>query len=99
MFGSLLRLFRTTRRNAVLFTLCMDLENFFEGDTLILVTDTEAVFKALNREENARFIREALSELGVFSHEVRLKPRGESKWESAERRLKENFKGIDIDIK
>ena len=99
VFGSLLRLFRTTRRNAVLFTLCMDLENFFEGDTLILVTDTEAVFKALNREENARFIREALSELGVFSHEVRLKPRGESKWESAERRLKENFKGIDIDIK
>ena len=50
-------------------------------------------------ETGVRFIREALAELGVFSHEVRLKPRGESKWESAERRLKENFKGIDIDIK
>ena len=99
VFGNLLKLFRTTRRNAVLFTLCMDLESSFEGDTLILTTDTDAVFKALNREENARFIREALAELGVLSHEVRLKPRGESKWESAERRLRENFKGIDIDIK
>lgn len=99
VFANLLKLFRTTRRNAVLFTLCMDLESAFEGDTLILYTDTEAVFKALNREENARFIREALAELGVFSHEVKLKPKGESKWESAERRLRENFKGIDIDIK
>ena len=99
VFGRLLKLFRTTRRNAVLFTLCMDLESSFEGDTLILYTDTEAVFKALNRPENSRFISEALSSLGVFSHEVKFKPKGESKWESAERRLKENFKGIDIDIK
>ena len=99
VFGSLLKSFRTTRRNAVLFTLCMDLESSFEGDTLILSTETDAVFKALNRAENARFIREALADLGVFAFEVRLKPKGESKWESAERRLKENFKGIDIDIK
>lgn len=99
MFGNLLKLFRTTRRNAVLFTLCMDLESSFEGDELILYTDTDAVFKALNREENARFIREALAELGVFSFQVKLKPKGESKWESAERKLRENFKGIDIDIK
>ena len=99
VFGSLLKSFRTTRRNAVLFTLCMDLESSFEGDTLILSTETDAVFKALNREENARFIREALADLGVFAFEVRLKPKGESKWESAERRLKENFKGIEIDIK
>ena len=99
VFGKLLKLFRTTRRNAVLFTLCMDLDSAFEGDELILYTDTDAVFKALNREENARFIREALAELGVFSHQVRLRPKGESKWESAERRLRENFKGIDIDVK
>ncbi len=99
VFAKLLRAFRTTRRNAVLFTLCMDLESAFEGDTLILYTDTQAVLKALNREENSRFIREALADFGVFSFEVRFKPKGESKWESAERRLKENFKGIDIDIK
>lgn len=99
VFAGLLRLFRTTRRNAVLFTLCMDLESAFEGDKLILYTQTDAVYKALNREENAKFIREALAELNVYSFEVRFKAAGEDKWESAERRLKENFKGIDIDIK
>lgn len=99
VFANLLKLFRTTRRNAVLFTLCMDLESAFEGDKLILYTQTDAVYKALNREENARFIREALAELNVFSFEVKFKQAGEDKWESAERRLKENFKGIDIDIK
>lgn len=99
VFAGLLRLFRTTRRNAVLFTLCMDLESAFEGDKLILYTQTDAVYKALNREENAKFIREALAELNVYSFEVRFKAASEDKWESAERRLKENFKGIDIDIK
>ena len=64
-----------------------------------MYTDTEAVYRALSREENSRTISEALADLGVFSHEVRLRPKGESKWESAERRLRENFKGIDIDIK
>lgn len=99
VFGKFLRAFRTTRRNAVLFTLCMDLESAFEGDTFVMYTTAEAVFKALQREENARFISETLAELGVFSHEVRLKPKGEDKYESAERRLKENFKGTDINIK
>ena len=98
-FANLLKLFRTTRRNAVLFTLCMDLDSAFEGDKFIMYTDTEAVYRALSREENSRTISEALADLGVFSHEVRLRPKGESKWESAERRLRENFKGIDIDIK
>ncbi|MGN0814089.1 MAG: DNA polymerase III subunit gamma/tau [Candidatus Coproplasma sp.] len=99
VFGKFLRLFRTTRRNAVLFTLCMDLESTFEGDKIIFYTDSDAVFKPLTREDNARYISQALAELGVFSHEVRLKPKEEDKYQSAERRLKENFKGFDIDIK
>jgi DNA polymerase-3 subunit gamma/tau len=99
IFGKFLRLFRTTRKNAVLFTLCMDLESAFEGDKFILITPTEAVYKALTREENNKFIAETLAELGVFSHEVRLKSRGEDKLESAINKLKDNFKGTDIEIK
>lgn len=99
IFGRFLRLFRTTRRNAVLFTLCMDLESAFEGDKFVLTTTTEAVYKALTREENDKFISEALAELGVFSHEIRLKAKGEDKYESALKQLRENFKGTDIEIK
>jgi DNA polymerase III subunit gamma/tau len=99
IFGKFLRSFRTTRKNAVLFTLCMDLESAFEGDKFVLITPTEAVYKALTREENNKFIAETLATLGVFSHEVRLKTQGEDKLQSAINKLKDNFKGTDIDIK
>lgn len=99
IFAKLIRLFRTTRKNAVLFTLCMDLNNFFEGNKLILTTESEAVYKGLTRTDNANFLAETLLELGVGEHEVRLIKKGESQMEKAVRELKQNFDGIDIEIK
>ncbi len=99
LFGRFIRLFRTTRRNAVLFTLCMDLESFFEGDTFVLLTTVEAVYRSLCREDNKQFIAEALQSLGVFSFDIRLKPKGEDKYEKAIGELRDNFKGTDIQIK
>lgn len=98
-FGRFVKLFRTTMRNAVLFTLCMDLDSFFEGDTFVLVTEVEAVYKSLNREDNKQCIDEALKSLGVLSFDIRLKPKGVDKFEAAVSELKDNFKGIDINIK
>ncbi|MCM1439425.1 MAG: DNA polymerase III subunit gamma/tau [Roseburia sp.] len=99
LFGRFIKLFRTTRRNAVLFTLCMDLESFFEGDTFVLLTAVEAVYRSLNREDNRQFISEALQSLGVFSFDIRLKPKGEDKYERAIGELRDNFKGTDVQIK
>ncbi|MDE6868745.1 MAG: DNA polymerase III subunit gamma/tau [Clostridia bacterium] len=99
VFGKFIRSLRTTRKNAVLFTLCMDLGNFFEGENLILTTDSEAVFKGLTRPDNANFIAETLAELGVSAHEVRLVEKGESDYEKALKELKSNFEGTDIQIK
>ena len=99
IFAKLIRLLRTTRRNAVLFTLCMDVGNFFEGDKMILTTDSEAVYKGLQREDNSNFLAETLLELGVGGHEVRLIPKGENEYDKAVRELKSNFDGIDIEIK
>ncbi len=99
VFGRFIKSLRTTKRNAVLFTLCMDLESAFEGDKFILYTPVEAVYKSLNREDNRNFIGEALADLGVFSFDVRLKAKGEDKYEKALGELRENFKGIDIEIK
>ncbi|MDE7440100.1 MAG: DNA polymerase III subunit gamma/tau, partial [Clostridia bacterium] len=65
IFGKLIRLLRTTRKNAVLFTLCMDVGNFFEGDKMILTTDSDAVYKGLTKVDNANFLAETLLELGV----------------------------------
>ncbi|MDE5721665.1 MAG: DNA polymerase III subunit gamma/tau [Clostridia bacterium] len=99
VFGKFLKLLRTTHKNAVLFTLCMDLNSVFEGDKLILTTDSEAVLKGLTRPDNANFISEALLELGVTAHEVRLIKAGESAYDKAVGELKNNFKGADVEIK
>lgn len=99
VFGKFVRALRTTRRNAVLFTLCMDLGNFFEGEKLVLTTESEAVYKGLTRADNAKFIAETLSELGVAEHEARLVKKGKSDYEKAFEELKHNFEGIDIEIK
>lgn len=99
VFARFLRLFRTTRRNAVLFTLCMDLESSFEGDKFILSTPVEAVYKSLTRAENEKIISDALLSLGVLSHEIRLTAKGEDKFERAVKELKENFNGTDINIR
>lgn len=98
VFGRLIKSFRTTRRNPVLFTLCMDLESTFEGDKFVLITSVEAVYRSLNRGDNRQYIEEALASLGVFSFEIRLKPKGEDRYEKAIGELRENFKGTDINI-
>ncbi len=99
VFAKFLRSLRTTHVNKMLFLLCMDLDHEFEGDKLIFITDNEAVPGGLNKPENAKFISEALAELGVLDYEVRFRARGENDYERAVRTLKENFSGTDIDIK
>ena len=99
VFAKFIRSLRTTHKNAVLFTLCMDLGNFFEGEKLILTTESEAVYKGLTRADNANFITELLQELGVSNYEVRLVKKGESEFDKAVKELKNNFDGIDIEIK
>lgn len=99
VFAKFIKSLRTTHKNAVLFTLCMDLESAFEGDKLVLFTDNETVKKALARTDNAAFMAEVLQELGVSSFEVRLKGRGADPFETALGELKQNFSGADIEIK
>ena len=77
----------------------MDLGSFFEGDKLVLTTESEAVAKGLTRADNADFIAGTLAELGVTRHEVRLIKKGESDYDKALKELKRNFEGTDIEIK
>ena len=99
IFGKFIKALRTTHKNAVLFTLCMDLAAEFEDEKLIFFTDNEAVNKGLNRPDNFKFLGEVLAELGVSDYEVRFRPKGESDFDKAFGELKKNFNGIDIDLK
>lgn len=99
IFAKLIRALRTTRKNAVLFTLCMDVGNFFEGEKLILTTPSEAVYKGLKRTDNSNFLTDTLLELGVREHDIRLEKKGENEYDKALNELKRNFDGIDVEIK
>ncbi len=101
VFAKFLRALRTTRKNAVLFTLCMDLESTFEGDTLVLLTDSETVYRGLNKEDNHKFVAETLAEFGVLNFDVRIQKSDAktSEFDQALEKLKENFNGTDIVIK
>ncbi len=99
VFAKFIKSLRTTHKNAVLFTLCMDLNAEFEGEKLIFTTDSEVVYRALKRPDNFAFIGEALQELGVNEYDVLIKPKGESEYEKALNQLKNNFKGTDITVK
>ncbi|MDE6356312.1 MAG: DNA polymerase III subunit gamma/tau [Clostridia bacterium] len=99
LFARFIKCLRTTHKNAVLFTLCMDLESAFAGDKLVLYTDNETVKKALARTDNASFMSEVLQSLGVTDYEVRLKGQKADPFEAALGELKQNFNGADIEIK
>lgn len=99
IFGKFIKSLRTTHKNAVLFTLCMDLITEFEGEKLVFITANESEYKGLNRPDNYKFIGEVLSELGVSEYEIRFKPKGESDFDKALNELKNNLGNIDIDIK
>lgn len=99
VFAKFLRALRTTRKNAVVFTLCMDLDHKFEGDTIIFITQNESVYNALRREDNQTFISNALADFGVMKHEVRFQQKGQDAWEVAVDQIKGNFPDTDITIK
>ena len=99
VFGKFIKALRTTHKNAVLFTLCMDLVTEFEGEKLVFITANESEYKGLNRPDNYKFIGEVLSEFGVTEYEIRFKPKGESDFDKALNELQKNLGNIDIDIK
>ncbi|MCH5147218.1 MAG: DNA polymerase III subunit gamma/tau [Clostridiales bacterium] len=99
VFGKFIKALRTTHKNAVLFTLCMDLITEFEGEKLVFYTDNESVYKGLNRPDNYKFIGGVLAEFGVTEYEIRLRPKGESDFDKALNELKNNLGNTNIDVK
>ncbi len=98
-FGKFLRTLRKSSRNGVLFTMCADLEAQFSDSVLILTTDSDTVYRSLNKEEHRKLMRETFAEIGV--PEYRLVKRGE---ESADvkggiEEIKRNFSNYNVEIK
>ena len=60
-------------RNGVLFTICLDLQSFFENEKFILQTDSNAIYNVLLK--NFDLIKKAMNNIGIDEKlvEIRLK--------------------------
>ncbi len=93
---------RSLRRNVksgVLFTMCQDLETAFEGDTFILTTDSDTIFRRLNSADNYKNVQAALAAIGIHSFEIRRKGAQKDPFEADVETLRKNFPDADIEVK
>lgn len=72
-FGYFMRSLRKTVRSGVLFTMCQDLEPSFEGDTYVLSTDNEIIYRSLNKEDHYKAVAQALEGIGITDFRIALR--------------------------
>ena len=94
-----MRSLRKNVKSGVLFTMCQDLETFFEGDTFILVTDSEVIRTRLTSKDNYSALQTALKEIGIEAFEIRLKGAQADPIQTGIEQLKKDFPDADIEIK
>ncbi|MCD8205543.1 MAG: DNA polymerase III subunit gamma/tau [Clostridia bacterium] len=104
LFAKFMAALRTTHKNPVVFTLCMNLGVRLEGDTLVLLADNEYVYRGLNKEGNRTFVGDVLRDLGVESFDIKMESDTTedievlSRGEDDIKTLKENF-GEEFEVK
>lgn len=99
VFARFLRALRSKASNGVLFTMCSDMESFFEDDTFVLVTDSDAVYGMISKENNRKAVAAALETVGVTDFEIRRGSGEKDPVEEGIRQLKKNFPNTEIRIK
>ena len=98
-FAYFLRALRKNAKNGVLFTMCQDLGSGFEGDTFVLTTDSEAIYRSLLRADHAQEVAAALAQIGIDSYEVRKQGEASDPVEEGIARLRRDFPDTDIRVK
>ena len=100
-FGLFLRTLRKTGRNGVLFTICMDLDAVYEGDVLVLSTESETMYNSMTKEEHYTLIKQAFESIGITADgfDIRLKEKQTDAFTKSFNDLKESFPSTKIEIK
>ena len=99
VYGKFMRTLRKTSKNGVLFTMCSDLAASFEGDMLVLATESETVYRALNREEHRKIMADTLALVGVTSFNVVMAQAEKQVQTDAVSQLKNNFSDYPVEVK
>ncbi len=99
VYAKFMRELRKTAKSGVLFTMCSDLAASFEGETLILTTDSETIYGILGRDVHQKTMQMVLEGLGVRAFAVRLGSVKSAPPRDPVAELKKNFKDYPIEIK
>ncbi len=100
-FGAFLRYLRKTGKSGVVFALCMDLDYAYEGDTFVLYTESETIYRSLSKPEHTALIRDSFAGVGIPESGFLIKLRGKQSddFNKSVEELKETFGGVKIEIK
>ncbi|MBQ4270154.1 MAG: DNA polymerase III subunit gamma/tau [Clostridia bacterium] len=99
-FGSFLRALRRTAKNGVLFTICMELEYEYEGDTLVLYCDKETMLHYLKREENYALVKQAFATIDVAESgfDIRLRGTAKDEFQNNVQAVRNTFPNTPVDV-
>ena len=100
-FGAFLRSLRKTGKSGVVFTICMDLDSAYEGDTFVLYTESDTIYRSLTKPEHAALLKEAFAGIGISEDGYEVKQRGKQSddFNKSLNEIKETFSGVKIEIK
>ncbi len=99
VFGGFLRALRKVGKSGVLFTVCMDLESGYEGETFTLYTTSDTIYRSLQKAEHQAMMQEAFGLIGVTEFTVKKKEKEGNAFDNAMQELKEKFPTTKIQFK
>ena len=85
----------------MVFAICMDLDCGFEDETFVLYTESETIYRSLSKPEHQKLISDSFAGIGIGENEyaVRLRGKKSENFDKGMAQLKEDFKGVKIEIK
>ena len=100
-FGTFRRSIRKVAKNGVLLTMCMDLEGVYEGNTFVLYTTSDTVYRSLMRPEHYSLIAEVFATMGFAEGEFELRLRGKQSDDFHKKvdEIRSTFEGVKVEIK
>ena len=100
-FGAFLRYLRKTGKSGVVFAICMDLDFAYEGDTFVLYTESDTIYRSLSKPEHIELIKSSFAGIGIAENgfEIRLRGKQSDNFNKSVEELKTTFDGVKIEIK
>jgi hypothetical protein len=77
----------------------MDLDGEYDGDTFVLYTASDTIYRSLTKAEHSALIGQALEEIGVDNFELRLRGKKTDDFQKNLNAIKETFGGVKVDVK